>query len=42
MPYGRFLVNWLGEDAVTLSNSADAIGPAANSDGDGDEPQVAS
>lgn len=30
MPYGRFRVNWLDGDAVTLTNSPDALAPAAN------------
>lgn len=30
MPYGRFRVNWLDGDAVTLTNSPDTLAPAAN------------
>ena len=33
MPYGRFRVNWLEGDAVTLSNSPDSMPEAANSEG---------
>ena len=32
MPYGRFRVNWLDGDAVTLSNSPDSLAEAANSE----------
>ena len=32
MPYGRFRVNWLDGDAVTLSNSPDQLAEAANSE----------
>ena len=32
MPYGRFRVNWLDGDAVTLSNSPDQLAEAANTE----------
>ena len=32
MPYGRFRVHWLGDDAVTLTNSPDELATAANTD----------
>ena len=40
MPYGHFRVNWLGGDAVTLSNSPSGMAEAANTEDD--ESQAAS